>query len=131
MWKRRTTCQDHSEGTNRISEVRTISENELAELETHGSIDLIDLRTPLEFQSVHATAARNVPLDSLHPQTVLENRTGKAEDSIYVICHSGTRGAKGFQKFIEAGFSNVVNVEGGTSALDKADLTVIRGRKSI
>lgn len=44
--------------------VQAISPNQLGELVKGGrSIQVIDVRTPLEFREVHATAAKNVPLD--------------------------------------------------------------------
>ncbi len=48
---------------------------------------------------------------------------------MYVICKGGTRGGKAQQKFVDAGFTNVVNVEGGTEAWVAAGLPVIRGKK--
>lgn len=94
-------------------------------------IDLIDVRTPVEFQEVHLAAARNVPLDQLDPADVLGGRTGSADEPLYVICRSGSRGRQACQKFLQAGFSNVVNIEGGTLACVEAGLTVVRGRKAV
>ena len=46
----------------------TISPRELAGLAEGGrKIDLIDVRTPVEYREVHLEAARNVPLDALDP----------------------------------------------------------------
>jgi rhodanese-related sulfurtransferase len=50
---------------------------------------------------------------------------------LYVICRSGNRSSKACQKFIDAGYTNVVNVEGGTSAWDAAGLPVVRGKKAM
>ena len=47
--------------------VTTISPQQLAELCKSGKIDLIDVRTPVEFREVHVDCARNVPLDRLDP----------------------------------------------------------------
>ena len=44
----------------------TISPAELAQLQKSGkTVDLIDVRTPVEFREVHVDFARNVPLDAL------------------------------------------------------------------
>jgi hypothetical protein len=80
---------------------------------------------------MHATLARNVPLESLDPDAVMSERTGTANDSIYVICGSGSRGAKACEWFNSAGYSNVVNVDGGTQAWEEAGLPVVRGKKAI
>ena len=110
--------------------VTTIQPKQLAELIRSGrKIDLIDVRTPFEFQEVHLEAARNVPLDRLDVAGILATRQGAAEEPIYTICRSGSRGRQACEAFHKAGFTNVVNVEGGTMACVEAGLPVIRGRK--
>jgi len=112
--------------------VRTISPQELATRCTAGCpIDLIDVRTPVEFREVHAAVARNIPLDQLEPDAVLRCRQGAADDPLYVICRSGARGQQACQKFLAAGVANVVNVEGGTLAWEQCGLPVHRGKKTI
>lgn len=114
-----------------MSKIPTVSVNQLAALDAEERIDLIDVRTPLEFQEVHASNARNIPLDSLDPEAVIKQRNGTAEQPLYVICRSGSRSFKACQKFIDAGYRNAVSVEGGTQAWDKAGLPVVRGRKAM
>ena len=109
----------------------TITIEQLAECDAQGNVDIIDVRTPLEFREVRALTARNIPLDVLDPHSLMKSRNGSATEPLYVICKSGTRGAKAQQKFIEAGFTNVVNVAGGTEAWVNAGLPVVRGSKSI
>jgi rhodanese-related sulfurtransferase len=111
--------------------VTTISPRRLADLCKFGRIDLLDVRTPAEFREVHATDARNVPLDRLDPATVAQTRTGNTEGPIYLICRSGSRGKQACEKFLAAGFANVVNVEGGTLAWMECGLPVVRGKKTI
>jgi rhodanese-related sulfurtransferase len=48
-----------------------------------------------------------------------------------MICRSGTRAKQACEKFHAAGYTNVVNVEGGTEAWETAGLPVVRGRKAI
>lgn len=110
----------------------TISPAELAELCKEGKgIDLVDVRTPVEYREVHVAIARNAPLDQLNPAAVVKARHGLANEPLYVICRSGGRGRQACEKFVTAGFSNVVNVEGGTIGCVQAGLPVVRGRKSI
>ena len=94
-------------------------------------IDLIDVRTPVEFREVHVEFARNVPLDRLDPAAVMQARNGSPDEPLYVICRSGSRGRQACEKFLAAGFTNVVNVEGGTLACVEAGLPVVRGKKAI
>lgn len=111
--------------------MNTIQVKQLAECCQSGEVDLIDVRTPVEFREVHAEGARNVPLDSLDVQSIVESRNGRADQPLYVICRSGARGAKAVQKFIDAGVEAAVNVEGGTMAWEQAGLPVKRGKKAI
>ena len=88
-------------------------------------VPLIDVRTPAEYGSVHAKGAVNHPMESLNVDRL---PFGK-EDEIQVICQSGGRSMKVCQKLEAAGYSNVVNVEGGTSAWQGSGLPVVEGKK--
>ena len=112
------------------TQYQSISSQELGELANAGPIELIDVRTPVEFREVHSVHARNVPLDSLDPQAVMESRADR-EAPLYLICRTGQRGAKACEAFIAAGYTDIVNVEGGTSALEEAGLPVVRGEKAV
>jgi len=94
-------------------------------------IELIDVRTPAEYEEVHVQFARNVPLDQLDPVAVMHARNGSSAEPLYVICRSGGRGKLACEKFIQSGYANVLNVEGGTIACEQAGLPVMRGRKTV
>lgn len=111
--------------------IPTISPAELARMCETGAMDLIDVRTPAEFSEVHATAARNVPLDRLNPAEVVATRRCASSEPLYLICRSGGRGAKACELFRQAGITNIVNVEGGTLAWEQAGLPVVRGKKAM
>jgi rhodanese-related sulfurtransferase len=111
--------------------VTTISPRQLADLCTSGKIDLIDVRTPVEFREVHVESARNVPLDRLDPAAVMQTRYGLKNEPLYLICRSGSRGKQACERFLADGFTNVVNVEGGTLACVECGLPVVRGKKAI
>jgi rhodanese-related sulfurtransferase len=109
-----------------------ISPKQLYELHQSGKpVELIDVRTPAEYRSLHATIARVVPLDELNPRKVMEARRGAKDEPLYVICRSGTRSEKAREKFLAAGFTNVVDVTGGTLAWQEAGLPVVRGKKML
>jgi len=113
-------------------EVVTISPHELAAKRQRGeAVELIDVRTPSEYREVHCPFARNVPLSDLDPKGVMTARTGTAGAPLYVICKSGGRGRQACEKFLAAGYANVVNVEGGTSAWAACGLPVNRGKTAI
>lgn len=114
-----------------MSDVQTVSVSRLAELHDQEPVELIDVRTPAEFREVHATIARNVPLESLDPHAVMQQRNGSADKTLYLVCRSGSRSTMAGRKFIEAGYTNVVSVDGGTSAWESAGLPVVRGKKAM
>lgn len=112
--------------------ITAIKPQQLAELCKDGKkIEVIDVRTPVEFQEVHIEIARNVPLDRLDPAALMQAGNGSANEPLYVVCRSGSRGQQACEKFVKAGFSNVVNIEGGTMACVEAGLPVVRGKKAI
>lgn len=111
--------------------VTTISPSALQDrIQSGEPVDLIDVRTPVEFREVHVTIARNVPLDQLDANAIRESRAAKKEP-LYVICKSGSRGRQACEKLVAAGCSNVVNVDGGTAAWDAAGFPVLRGKKAM
>lgn len=112
--------------------MNTITPQELAALRREGrKVELIDVRTPAEYQEVHLDIARNVPLGQLDARTLMQARNGPSSDPLYFICRSGSRGRQACEKLLNAGFSNVVNIEGGTLACMDAGLPIVRGRETI
>lgn len=109
----------------------TISPKELLDLTQAGKeIDLIDVRTPVEYREVHVTFARNLPLDRLDPAAMAAERNG-SDRPLYVICRSGNRGKQACEKLLASGCCNIVNVEGGTQACEQVGLPVVRGKKAV
>jgi len=114
-----------------MNEIPTISASELARRAREGAVDAIDVRTPAEFREVRAHVARSVPLDTLDPHALMQGRNGGAAEPLYVMCRSGGRSAKACRKLIDAGYTNVVSIEGGVNAWVEAGLPVVRGQKTI
>ncbi len=88
---------------------------------------LVDVRTPSEYNGLHAAPAKNFPLQDLSENSVSALQGKK----IICICQGGMRGQKAAEFFCEQGFSQVFNVEGGTSLWSKAGLPVVKGKSSI
>lgn len=110
----------------------TISPSQFAELaKADTKIDLIDVRTPIEFREVHIEFARNIPLDQLDPAAAMASRSQTADQPLYLICRSGGRSQQACDKFSKAGFQNVVSVEGGTLACVNAGLPLVHGQKAM
>ena len=81
--------------------ITAIDPQSFAELSKEGQkIDLIDVRTPVEFREVHVESARNVPLDQLDPAALMQARNGSANEPLYFICRSGSRGQQACAKLL-------------------------------
>jgi len=96
-------------------------------LATQPGLALLDVRTPVEFAEVHATQARNIPLDELKPASL----TLPKDKPVYLLCRSGQRAAKAASRLAEAGFAEPVVVEGGTLAWLDAGLPATRGQAKV
>ncbi|MBA3707830.1 MAG: rhodanese-like domain-containing protein [Planctomycetes bacterium] len=94
------------------------------------TLELIDVRTPSEFGEVHARDAVCVPLDSLDPKAVWTQRKQPGKP-LYLLCRSGARARMAAERFIAAGLTDVVVIDGGTDAWAALGLPVVRGRKAM
>lgn len=103
-----------------------IAVHELHKLMQSGPVDLIDVRSGMEFRGGHAVGARHVPLGSLDPAKILAERTAGKDAPLYFICASGGRSASACDAFRRAGFDQAVNVVGGTGAWRQAGLPMER-----
>ncbi|WP_145063367.1 rhodanese-like domain-containing protein [Engelhardtia mirabilis] len=88
-------------------------------------VRLVDVRSPAEFRAVHARGAVSIPIDRIDHQS-LEALPG--EGPIYVICRSGTRSEQACRSLAGSPVAGeVVSVDGGTQAWERAGLPIERG----
>lgn len=75
---------------------------------------LIDVRTPNEYNAGHIEGAQNI---NLHDDTFAKqiNKLDK-DKTVYVYCKAGRRSAEATKTLKENGFKNVVELDGGTDA---------------
>lgn len=112
--------------------MNTITASEFAKIiKSQSTIDLIDVRTPAEFASLHVENAVNCPLGSLNAKSIQSGRKAVNSEPIYVICRSGARGEKACELLCADGIKNVVNIQGGTLACAAIGIPVVRGRKTL
>ena len=84
---------------------------------------LLDVREPGEFVAVRAPGA------ALVPTSQFVGRVGElpADVPLLVICHLGNRSAAVVGYLVRSGRSDVMNVDGGMDAWERAGLPVVRG----
>jgi rhodanese-related sulfurtransferase len=112
------------------NQTTTINPAGAAAVFSSGRGTLVDVRTPAEFQEIHAQGAQLVSLDVLDRRAV-EAARGTQPGSVYLLCASGIRATKAAEQLKRDGLDDVVVVEGGTNAWAAAGLPVVRGRKTI
>lgn len=107
--------------------IQAITPKQLHNLQQSGQpIDILDVRSAFEYNTGHVPGARRLPLRQVNRQSATANRPGLDDHPVYIICHSGGRSMSACRKLIAEGFTNVVNVEGGTAAWKRAGLPIER-----
>lgn len=96
----------------------------------HGErLALLDVRSPEEYETIHAAGALLIPLESFTHETVTQRlaETGWSRtEPVYVLCHSGRRALTACERVVHE-LPNVVQVEGGTLAWAQEGLPVVSG----
>jgi rhodanese-related sulfurtransferase len=100
------------------AEIKQVSVEQANETVAKNGVQFIDVRTTEEYNSGHAAKAVNFPLDNLEKELARLDK----EKPVYVICQSGKRSQKGSEILNQAGFKQVYNVTGGTTAWTAANL---------
>jgi rhodanese-related sulfurtransferase len=104
----------------------TISPQALSKLlAEQPDLNLIDVRTPVEFAQVHVAQARLEPLDKFNAAAVAKDKP------VYLLCRSGARASKAAEALEAAGHTQAVVVEGGTLGWIDAELPVERGTSNV
>lgn len=81
---------------------------------TAEEVQLIDVRTPEEFEAGHIEGAKNIDFFSEEFPAAFEklDRT----KPLYIYCRSGNRSQKAAAKLSEMGFVTIIDLEGGFKA---------------
>lgn len=87
---------------------------------------LLDVRSPIEFETEHISNSINIPLDEL--ETRYEELPRKGQ--LVVICRSGKRAERGAYTLLGRGFQPKI-LAGGLLAWRKAALPLIEGKKML
>ncbi len=102
----------------------TISVQQLHNDNTNGDIVLLDVREPWEYEQGHVENAVLMPLIYGTAQLATEAGLDKNEP-VYVFCRSGNRSMQASRALVNAGFTDVRNVDGGIIAWTEAGLPLV------
>jgi rhodanese-related sulfurtransferase len=106
-------------------DVPSVSPNQAAELFANKQAVIVDVREQDEWNEQHIEGAIFIPLAEL------ENRMGELaqykDSPIIMQCRTGRRSNIASKSLIEAGFSNVQNLEGGILAWSESGLATVNG----
>jgi rhodanese-related sulfurtransferase len=109
-----------------------ISATELKSLlDAQPGLPIIDVRTPAEFEQIHAVSAVNVPLDKLSPAAVKAAVNLGGGQPFYILCHSGARADIAATQLESAGLTQGIVIKGGTNAWNEAGFPVIKGTSKV
>lgn len=90
------------------------------------SVQTIDVRRPEEFEQIHAEGFTLIPLDQVESPDYFQGTTLDPEKPLVIICRSGARSGRACQLFVDHGFKDVANIEGGTIAWVESDLPHVK-----
>lgn len=104
--------------------VREVTPDELAEKLDDGDVQIVDIRSPAEFDRGHVPGAINVPMGEL-PARIDEREWG---DDVVVVCpigQSSVQAARLIESYEAVDADSVASMEGGYDAweyeLEKTD----------
>ena len=90
------------------------------QIETATSPQILDVRTPQEFDEQHLANATNIDWNgSSFEQQAQQLDKGK---TVYVYCKSGRRSAEASDKLAEMGFTDIVELDGGITKWNSAGM---------
>jgi rhodanese-related sulfurtransferase len=112
-----TNCKNNQAET--TSEIKLVTAEEMQTILDVEDAQLIDVRTPEEFEEGHILNAQNIDFSS----PTFDEEVNKLDKSRPVIlyCRSGGRSAKCAEKMKEAGFKKIYDLEGGISKWQHSD----------
>ncbi|MEW8440004.1 MAG: rhodanese-like domain-containing protein, partial [Candidatus Thiodiazotropha taylori] len=113
-----------------MEKVSTISPSKLYVIQSQDEkVDLLDVRTGMEYNSGHIPGAKLMTLDDISDKSLIEqlgDPNEREQSSIYVTCQSGFRAQQAVERIRATGYQNLVLVEGGTEGWERAGLPMKR-----
>lgn len=121
-----------SRGGNNPAGIQNVTVEEAKKMVEKGDVFILDVRTPSEFNSSHIEGATLIPVtnsggSNLSPDQLLESRINEVpkDKKILVYCRSGHRSSSAGKILVNAGYSQIYNMEGGINAWTGAEYPVV------
>lgn len=102
---------------NQTTSILSISATEFSEKLKNGSLNILDVRKPGEYEASHLIEADSKPLDFINDW---ENSISK-EKEYHIHCAGGYRSMIAASLLKKNGFTKLVDIAGGYSAIQKTD----------
>lgn len=116
-----TGCSSSSEA----AAITTVGPNDFISAMAEPGTVVVDVRTPAEYAAGHVEGAVNLDVEAAEFGTRIE---ALAKDSKYAVyCRSGRRSTLATTQMAEAGFTSLVNLEGGIADLQAAGAPIVTG----
>jgi rhodanese-related sulfurtransferase len=105
--------------------VQNVSADEFLTTAAEAGTVVVDVRTPGEYAAGHVDGAINVDVESADFATQIETLPKDTQYAVY--CRSGRRSALATDQMAGAGFTSLVNLEGGIADLQAAGAPIVTG----
>ena len=105
-----------------LDRIKQIDVSQLNQRLAHGDLQIVDVRRPAEYEGGHVPHAINAPLSGLEKH--IGDLSIAKDIETAVICAGGYRSSAAASLLQKHGFTNVINVTGGTGAWVQAGLPV-------
>jgi phage shock protein E len=101
----------------------TLSVDDFASVIGQDGVVVLDVRTPEEFAEGHLTGATNIDVEA---PTFAQDVAGLDKGTTYAVyCHTGNRSKVAMQAMVAAGFTHVVDLDGGIADWSQAGQPVV------
>ena len=112
-----TSCLDKA--SNNSDVVKLVTAEEMQSILELEDVQLVDVRTPKEYDEIHIVNAQNIDFKS--PTFDADISKLDKKKPVILYCKSGGRSAKCAKKMEEAGFEKIYDLNGGISKWKHSD----------
>jgi phage shock protein E len=105
--------------------VQNVSPDQFMTQAAQAGTVVVDVRTPGEYAAGHVDGAINVDVEATDFGTRIQALPKDTQYAVY--CHSGRRSKLATDQMAEAGFTSLVNLEGGIADLQAAGAPIVTG----